>query len=112
MTVALADLDKSRDEIVIVDAGTLRIRHVSGAALERLGYTRDEVEGCDVSVIGPEYPRELLPAPHGAGDNGQRERRILIEHRARDGSQFLMRAHIRIHRVQQCLNFVISAVLA
>jgi PAS domain S-box-containing protein len=107
-----ADLDKACDELLIVDAGSLRIRHVSSAALKRLGYSPSEVEGCDVSIVGPQYPRELLPAPHGLADGSGRDRHIVTEHRTRDGAEYRVNAHIRLHRVEKRLDFLIMADLA
>jgi PAS domain-containing protein len=108
----VSDLDKTYDELLIVDAGSLRIRHVSSAALKRLGYSRSEVEGCDVSIVGPHYPRELLPAPHGIADSSGSDRHIVTEHRTRGGAEYRVKVHIQLHRLAKSLNFLLMADLA
>jgi hypothetical protein len=95
--------------MIVVDARSLKIRHVSPSALAALGYLRGELDGCDISLIGPGYPRELLPPPCGTGMWVEGARDVLTEHRASDGSQYRVRARIQLHRAPPHLDFVIVA---
>jgi hypothetical protein len=101
-------LTKAFDEVLVVDATSLKIRHVSATALAKLGYSMTEVEGCDVSLIGPEYPQELL-ATGLDRDLGDGYRKILIEHRQKDGTHYRVSARIHLRKAQSSANFLILA---
>jgi hypothetical protein len=105
---AATGLTKAFDEVIVVDALSLKIRHVSATALAKLGYSMPELEGCDVSLIGPDYPQELL-ATRLDKETGDRYRKILTEHRQKDGTHYRVAARIHLRKAQSASSFLILA---
>jgi PAS domain-containing protein len=104
---ANTEVTREFDEVLVVDALSLKIRHVSAAALARLGYSMAEVEGCDVSLIGTEYPQELLNGkPETIPPQG---RRIDTEHRQKDGTHYRVSARVHLRQSQSAATFLILA---
>jgi GAF domain-containing protein len=104
---ASPELTRQFDEVLVVDALSLKIRHVSAAALARLGYSMAELEGCDVSLIGPQYPQELLAGkPETLPPQG---RRIETEHRQKDGIHYRVSARVHLRQAQSGASFLILA---
>jgi GAF domain-containing protein len=101
------ELTRGVDEVLVVDALSLKIRHVSAAGLARLGYSMAELQGCDVSLIGPGYPQELLAdKPETLPPQG---RRIDIEHRQKNGTHYRVCARVHLRQAQSAASFLILA---
>ena len=99
-------IEKSSNEIYILDIKTLRFLYVNEGALKKLGYTKEEFYSIDVFAIYPhlrkEYAEEL--------------RRSLIEkgvfvhrtiHRCKDGREYPVQGYLQTIRYQEKDAFII-----
>lgn len=100
-------LERSLNEIYVVDVESFRFVHVNHGALENIGYTLEELKEMSPLEIKPEHTLasiEILLAPLLNGDIDHIEFETV--HRRKDGSLYPVELHIQLSQLDERSVFV------
>ncbi|AFN74649.1 signal transduction histidine kinase [Melioribacter roseus P3M-2] len=99
-------LEKSLNEVYIIDAGALNFIHANDSALRNLGYSLEELREMTPIDIKPEFTKESfekLITPLRKGDKN--EIKFETVHKRKDGSIYNVEVHLQLISVEETSYF-------
>lgn len=103
-------LDMSWNEIYVFDADSLRFTHVSSGALQKLGYSQEEVHGLILMDVATALNQEEFERHARALRSGTSPRRTFItQHRRKDGTHYTVEYRLELFRDETPPVFVVNA---
>jgi len=91
-------IDKSLNEIYIIDSDTLKFEYANKGALKNLGYSIEEMINLTLSDIKPEYPEALFRETVNPLISGEKEVLVFETfHRRKNGTTYPVDIHLQYY---------------